>query len=101
MGSQNVYALFTDDPVEASMKDLKTKLAITLIENIRERDITQAEAAKLMGISQPRVSNLFNAKLEKFSAESLLGMLMRLGYKLDMDFDPHNKTTPLNMALVG
>lgn len=99
--SQNVYALFTDDPVVASLQDLKAKLAITIIADLRQRGLTQAEAAKLLKVSQPRVSNLLNTQLEKFSAETLLGMLVRLGYKMDFNFDPTNRTAPLNMALVG
>jgi hypothetical protein len=44
--SQNLFELFTADPVEYNMKHLKTQLFMTLITLIRENEWTQAVAAK-------------------------------------------------------
>jgi len=99
MSSQNIYSLFTDDPVEYNRQALKTKLALALIALIREQGWTQAIAAERLQISQPRMSNLFTGRLERFSIDSLLEMLFRSGYKLDCDFDPANRARPMEMAL--
>lgn len=97
--SQNLFALFTDDPVEYNMQHLKTQLFTVLITLIRQKDWTQAAAAQELKISAPRMSNLFKGHLEKFSIDTLLEMLVRIGYKLDADFNPANPDQPLVMNL--
>lgn len=99
MNSQNLYELFSEDPVEYNLKALKAKLAIALVELIRQKDWTQAAAAEKLHVTQPRMSNLFRGKLEKFSIDALLQMLVRVGYKLETDFDPSNEREPLSLAV--
>lgn len=60
---------------------------------------SQSEAAENLGISQPRVSNMLNGKLDKFSVDTLLGIVFKMGYKLDMDFTPQNTDSPLKMVV--
>ena len=50
------------------------------------RGSTQAEAAKIMGISQPRVSDLLRGKIDLFSTDSLIDMLARLGVTVRIAF---------------
>ncbi len=86
MYSANVYSLFSTDPAEYNLQELKSKLAISLIEIIRANEWSQAHAAALLGVSQPRVSNLMRGKIEKFSVDSLFEMLFRIKYKFDYSF---------------
>ncbi len=97
--SQNLYELFSDDPVEFNLKALKAKLAIALVQLIRQKKWTQAAAAEKLKVTQPRMSNLFRGKLEKFSIDTLLQMLVRVGYKLETDFDPDNEKAPLSLVV--
>lgn len=97
--SQNLFELFTDDPVEYNMQHLKTQLFMALIHLVRQKGWTQAVAAQELKVSAPRMSNLFKGHLEKFSIDTLLEMLVRIGYKLDADFDPENANQPLVMNL--
>ena len=99
MNSQNLYELFSEDPVEYNMKSLKAKLAITLVELIRARHWNQAAAAEHLNITQPRMSNLFRGKLDRFSIDTLMEMIVRIGYKFEMDFDPTDEKNPLSMAV--
>lgn len=99
MNSQNLYELFSEDPVEFNIKALKAKLAIALVEMIRNRDWTQAAAAGQLQVTQPRMSNLVRGKLEKFSIDALLRMLVRAGYKLETDFDPTDEKAPLSVTI--
>jgi predicted XRE-type DNA-binding protein len=46
---------------------------------IRERGLTQARAARLFGVTQPRVSDLMRGRIELFSIDSLVEMLGRAG----------------------
>lgn len=96
---QNIFEIFTDDPVVYNMQHLKSQLFMVLITLIREKGWTQAKAAEELNVSRPRMSNLFKGYLGKFSIDSLLEMLVRSGYKLDADFDPTNKNLPLIVNL--
>lgn len=93
--SQNLFEMFTADPVEYNMKNLKVQLFAALIKLIREKGWSQTEAAQALHVSPPRMSNLFKGYLEKFSIDALLEMLVRIGYKLDADFTPDNPNQPL------
>ena len=95
--NQNVYEMFTTDPVEYNMKHLKIQLYAALKKLILEKGWTQTEAAQALNVSSPRMSNLFKGYLEKFSIDALLEMLVRVGYKLDVDFNPENRNQPLVM----
>jgi len=46
---------------------------------VKARKLKQAEAAKIMGVSQPRVSDLLRGRIDLFSSDALIDMLARLG----------------------
>ena len=77
VSSGNVFAdLGVPNPEEALAKaELASKIAALL----RERKLTQAKAAKLLGIDQPKVSNLLRGNLTGFSLERLMRFLLLLG----------------------
>lgn len=99
MSNQNIFEFVTDDPVRFNMLSLKSKLVMVLVNLIREQGWTQTEAARQLSVSQPRMSNLFKGQLDKFSIDTLLEMIIGMGYKLDVDFDPTNAREPLEMTL--
>lgn len=51
---------------------------------IDERKWTQAEAARLFGVSQPRIRDLARGKIELFSIDGLVDMLARAGYRVSL-----------------
>jgi len=55
---------------------------IELRELIRRKGLTQAQAAKLLGVSQPRVSDLVRGKIALFTIDMLVNMLSRAGKKV-------------------
>lgn len=81
--SQNPYEPLTKRVVERNLIYVKTQLYIALITTIRKKGWSQAQAAIEFNVSQPRISNLFNQQLDKFSIDKLLDMLVRCGYSLD------------------
>lgn len=99
MKAKNLFAMFSTDPVEFNLKALKAELAIALIALIRRRGWTQVVAAEQLHVTTPRMSNLFKGRLEKFSIDALLQMLVRLGYKLETDFDPSDEKQPVALRL--
>jgi len=96
---RNAFELITQDPVRFNMLALKSKLVMVLVDMIKRENWSQVEAAENLGVSQPRISNLFSGKLDKFSVDKLLEMIVTLGYKLDMSYRPHNSEAPLEMKL--
>ena len=74
--SGNVFAdLGRPQPEEALAK---ARLAYEIERSIRKRGLKQAEAAKVLGIDQPKVSALRNGRLSGFSVERLIRFLNAL-----------------------
>ena len=62
----------------------KIQLAVTIKRILKGRHLTQAEAAELLGITQPKVSKLMNSKLEGFSVEKLMRLLTLLNRDIEI-----------------
>jgi predicted XRE-type DNA-binding protein len=57
-------------------------LMIRIEKEVRSRGLKQAEAAKVLGISQPRISDLLRSRIDLFSVDALIDMLARLGLRV-------------------
>jgi predicted XRE-type DNA-binding protein len=80
--SGNVFRDLGFPPDNAEHLLVRTDLMIRIEKEIGSRGLKQAQAAKLLGISQPRVSDLLRGRVELFSADALIDMLARLGIKI-------------------
>ncbi|RPI73318.1 MAG: XRE family transcriptional regulator, partial [Geobacteraceae bacterium] len=67
------------EPAEAAVLQMRASLMSDLRLYIENNKLTQAEAAKRLGIAQSRVSDLVRGKWEKFSLEMLITLETRLG----------------------
>lgn len=76
-GSGNVFVDL--ELPEAEEYFAKSKLAVQVFKIIRRRQLTQAAAGKILGISQPKVSALLNGRLDGFSTDRLFRFLTALG----------------------
>lgn len=82
MGSDNPYAdLGLPDADEMY---LKAQLAHSIRRTIQARSITQKQAARLMGATQPKVSAIMGGKLETFTSDRLLRYLLQLGVPMSL-----------------
>ncbi|MDQ3745066.1 MAG: helix-turn-helix domain-containing protein [Acidobacteriota bacterium] len=63
---------------------LKAQLALRIQQLIEQKGVTQAEIAPLLGLDQPKVSNLMRGRLAGFSVERLFGILNRLGHNVEV-----------------
>jgi len=68
----------------AKARKLKEKTANSITQWIRHRHLTQVAASNVLEISRPRVSDLVNCKLELFSLDSLVAMVLRTGREIDL-----------------
>lgn len=81
-GSGNVFAdLRVADPQRAL---IKAELARRICQVIRERKLSQAKAADLLGLDQPKVSTLMRGRLQGFSTERLFGFLNALDQEVQI-----------------
>ncbi len=64
---------------EARSLRIRADLMISLARMIEDRGLTQAAAARLMSVSQPRVSDLVRGKIELFSIDTLIDMIFKAG----------------------
>lgn len=83
-GSRNVFRDLGFPPPEAEHLKLRAELMVRLRQLIRDRGLTQVEAAALFGVSQPRVSDLVRGKIERFSIDTLVTMLGHAGARVAM-----------------
>ena len=81
-GSTNVYA---DLGLENAEKMLvKAQLTIKIGEIIKRRKLTQVQAAELLGMTQPKLSNLLRGQFRGISEAKMLKCLTRLGRNVEI-----------------
>ena len=99
LSSGNVFVdLGLPNPEEALAK---AELAHKITVLIRERGLTQAQAAKLMGIDQPKVSALVRGRLTGFSIERLMRFLLLFGQDIKITVQASPKTREHACVLVA
>ena len=81
---ESVWDALEDDPIRVQNLKLRSAAMIEIVAKIATLDLTQNEAAKLLNISQPRVSALTQGKIHKFRLDSLVDMAHRLGLSVSI-----------------
>ncbi|MEK7763493.1 MAG: helix-turn-helix transcriptional regulator [Nitrospirota bacterium] len=84
--SGNVFVDLGFDPAEAAVLQMRSNLMSDLRLYIEKQKLTQAAAAKRLGIAQSRVSDLVRGKWDKFSLEMLITLEARLGRTIRVEF---------------
>lgn len=84
--SGNVFADLGLPEPEARLA--KADLAIAITREVRRRDLTQQQAADLLGVAQPDVSNLMRGRLSGYSIERLTRLLNALGHDVEIRIRP-------------
>jgi len=82
--AKSVFYDIADTPEEAVNLTARSLLMIAIEERIKQRGWTQTEAAEILHVNQPRVSDLMNGKLHKFSLDALVNMLPSVGLMFDV-----------------
>lgn len=67
---------------------LKASLTLQIFKALKARNLTQAQAGKLLSIPQPHVSDLLNGRARAFSAERLMEFLAALGHDVEVRVKP-------------
>ena len=89
--SGNVFQDLGFHPEEAEHLKIRSDLMIDLSKIIKGKGLTQAEAAGLLGVTQPRISDLFKGKIDLFSIDTLVDMLSRTGVRVKIVVSPQKR----------
>ena len=81
---ESVWDALEDDPIRVQNLKLRSAAMIEITGKIASMGLSQAKAAELLLISQPRVSALISGKIDKFRLDSLVDMAHRLGLNVSI-----------------
>ena len=73
-----------ESPEAAVNMRLRTDLMIAVQRHVAASGLTQAQAAKKLGLTQPRLNDLLRARIDKFSLDALVNMLARAGKQVSV-----------------
>lgn len=81
---ESIRDAIEDSPAAAANMKARAELMIAIAEYIQAKRLTQAAAAKLLGVTQPRVSDLMRGKIDLFSVDTLVNMLAAAGMRVEL-----------------
>lgn len=82
--SGNIFVDLGYSPDEAAILQMRADLMADLRKFINNKKLTQTSAAKILGVSQSRVSDLITGKWEKFSLEMLITLVTKAGMQVKL-----------------
>ena len=88
VGKENIFEDLGFEPEEAANLKIRADLMLDLCQYIRERGWTQEQAAEFWGETQPRISNLMNGEISRFSVDKLINMLAKAGMQVKVEVIP-------------
>lgn len=80
---KNVFEEIGATPEESINLEVRARLMILLKKEIRKMNLSQVQAAKLLGVKPPRISELMHGKIGKFSIDLLVRYLSRMGKRVE------------------
>jgi predicted XRE-type DNA-binding protein len=80
----NVWDAIEATPAQAENMRLRSTLMMALKDHIVRSGLSQSEAAKLLGVTQPRISDLMRGKIELFGLDTLVNMIGAAGLHVEM-----------------
>ena len=89
--SGNVFRDLGFTSEEAEHLKIRSDLMIQLQKLIAARGLRQAQAAKILGVTQPRVSDLLRGRIGLFSTDAIIDMLARFGVRVKIVLKPSRR----------
>jgi predicted XRE-type DNA-binding protein len=90
-GTGNVFADLGFSPAESRNLRIRSEMMTALRKFIEKEGLTQADAAKRLKVSQPRISDLTRGKISRFSLDTLVNMLTDAGLEVDFRIKPSTR----------
>ena len=82
---ENVWDALADTAGEAANMRAKTELMRQIAAIVKKQTVTQAEAAKRCGITQPRVNDILRGRISRFSLDALVNIAAALGQEVHIE----------------
>jgi len=76
---KSVWDAIESNPINAASMKARSKLMMEITSVIEKNEMTQAQAAQLFGVTQPRISDLMRGKINLFSLDTLMNMAATAG----------------------
>lgn len=80
----SVWDAVEDTPEEAANMKMRSKLIMELGRYIERHSLTQAQAGRLFGVTQPRISDLIRGKISLFGLDVLVNMASKAGLHVEL-----------------
>ncbi len=84
-GFANVWDALEETPAEAMNMTMRSNLLIAIEQRVRGWKVTQAEAARRLGITQPRLNELLRGRVSNFSLDALIVLAGKTGLMVRLD----------------
>lgn len=84
----SIWDAIENSAADAASMKLRAEIANQVIERVRAWKLTQSKTAALLGVTQPRISDLMRGRLNLFSLDSLVDMADRAGLRTSLVFRP-------------
>jgi predicted XRE-type DNA-binding protein len=81
---ENIWDAIEDDPAQRENMKVRSALMTVLTDFILAEGLTQAQAAKRFGVTQPRISDLMRGKINLFAIDTLVNMLGAAGLHMEL-----------------
>lgn len=81
----NVWDALEDSPEEAAHMSMRSELLIAVAQRVVGWGTTQSEAARRLGITQPRLNDLLRGRITKFSLDALISLAAKAGLSVRLD----------------
>jgi predicted XRE-type DNA-binding protein len=82
---ENIWDAIEETPAQAENMKLRSSLMLALKDHIVQSGMSQSKAAKLFGVTQPRISDLMRGRIDLFAIDSLVNMLAAAGMRIEMN----------------
>ena len=80
----SVWDAIENTPGQAASMKARSELMIALQEHLKKSGMTQTQAAAMLGVTQPRISDLLRGRIDLFSVESLIDMITATGLQVKL-----------------
>jgi predicted XRE-type DNA-binding protein len=94
----DVWDALEDDPAERARLRMRSELLQALERRVLGWKVTQREAARRLGITQPRLNDLLKGRFSKFSLGALFDLAMRAGLEVKLTIDGKRRPSPRKAA---
>ena len=83
----SVWDALADTPEQAANLRARAELMQQIAAVVKDKDWTQAEAAKRCGVTQPRINDLLRGKVSRFSLDALVNIATAIGRRVHVELE--------------